>query len=107
MVLAFISNMPLSILFLFFRNFIGITTAITLFQCYLLAGSGKPLFAFPMLFTKLASDALIAMMYVFFGRNKLYFYYNLGISKQVLFVSALVFDAGIWFLLVALTLIFL
>lgn len=96
--------MPLSILFLFFRNFLWITSIVTLFQCFLLAGTGKPLYVLPLLFTKLASDVLIAFLFVFFQANKLYFFYNLGISKATLFVSALLFDVGIWSLLITLTL---
>jgi hypothetical protein len=99
--------MALSILFLFFRNFIWISSVITLFQCYLLADSGKPLYVVPLLLTKLGSDVLIALMFVFFQGTRLYFFYNLGYTRTALFGSALLFDMGTWSLLVVLTLMLL
>ena len=98
--------MPLSILLLFFRNFLWITTSITLFECYLLAISGNPQVIMVLLWTKLAADGVIGLLFMLLHGYKMYFYYNLGYSRVYLLASALAIDLFIWTTLVVLTSIF-
>jgi hypothetical protein len=95
--------MPLSILFLFFRNFLWITTSITLFECYLLALSGNPQVIMVLLWTKLAADGVIGLLFLLLHGHKMYFYYNLGYSKVYLLAGALAIDLLLWTISMVLT----
>jgi hypothetical protein len=95
--------MPLSILLHFYRNFVLLTSSVTAFECLLLWGAGNPLFIITLLLTKLVSEIFIAALFIFFQGDKLYFYHNLGISRTILFGSALAFDMLIWTIAIVLT----
>lgn len=95
--------MPLSVLFLFFRNFLWITTSITLFECYLLSSSENVSIIFTLLWTKLAANVLIGLLFSLLQPNRLYFFYNLGYSRVQLFGSALAFDLTVWSFLIIIT----
>jgi hypothetical protein len=69
----------------------------------LLWGSGKNLFIFSLLLTKIVSQFLIATIFVFFQSNKMFFYYNLGLTRLELFGSAFVIDMLVWSLAITLT----
>jgi len=97
--------MPLTVLFLFFRNFLWITTSITVFECYLIAVTGNPQVILVLLWTKLASDLVIGFLFAMLQGHKLYFYYNLGYSRVHLFGGALVFDLIVWTSLMTVTLL--
>ena len=96
-------DVPLRILFHFFRNFIWLSLSITLFECVLLWGTGKNQFIISLLLTKLAANVLIASLFLFFQGNKLYFYYNLGLTRIELFGSAFVIDMVFWTTAITLT----
>ena len=98
--------MPLNILFLFFRNLLWITTSITLFECYLLALSGNPQVIMVLLWTKLAADGVIGLLFMVLHGHKMYFYYNLGYSRVYLLSAALALDLVIWTTLIVFTSIF-
>ena len=98
--------MPLNILFLFFRNFLWITTSITLFECYLLALSGNPQVIMVLLWTKLAADGVIGLLFMVLHGHKMYFYYSLGYSRVYLLSAALALDLVIWTTLIVFTSIF-
>jgi hypothetical protein len=95
--------MPLSILLHFYRNFVWITSSITLFECILFWGSGRNLFVISLLLTKLVSEVFIAALFMFFQSNRMYFYHNLGLTKLQLFASAFLLDMMLWTLAVVLT----
>jgi hypothetical protein len=96
-------EMPLNILLHFYRNFGLITSSVTAFECLLLWGTGKSLFIITLLVTKLVSQILIAALFIFFQGEKLYFYHNLGLTRPILFGSALVIDMTIWIIAIVLT----
>ena len=77
-----------------------ITTSITLFECYLLA-SDEPKVIVVLLWTKLASDFVIGLLFILLQGHKLYFFHNLGYSRVQLLGSALAFDMTLWTLLIA------
>jgi hypothetical protein len=87
---------PLKILFHFFRNFVWLSFATTLFECLLLWGTGKNEFIVVLLLTKLASSVLIALLFLSFQADKFYFYHNLGLTRLELFGSALAIDMLFW-----------
>ena len=95
--------MTLTVLFLFFRNFIWITTSITVFECYLLAVSGDVRVVLTLLWTKLAANAVIGLLFLMLQGNRMFFFHNLGYSRFQLFGSALLFDLAIWTSLVTTT----
>jgi hypothetical protein len=92
--------MPLNILFLFFRNFLWLTTSITLFECYLFSFATDPQVIMVLLWTKLASDFVIGLLFVLLQGNRLFFFHNLGYSRFKLMGSALFFDMTLWTLLI-------
>lgn len=97
---------PLRILIHFFRNFIWLSLSITFFECALLWSTVKSQFIVSLLLTKLAANILIATYFLFFQGNKLYFYYNLGLTKIELFGSAFVIDMVFWSMAITLTVLF-
>lgn len=97
--------MPLNVLFLFFRNFLWITIAITLFECFLLSFYDDAQVVLVLFWTKLASDILIGLMFAFLQPEKMYFYYNLGFSRWHLYGGALCIDLLFWVFLITSTLL--
>lgn len=95
--------MPFSHLWLFYRNFILLTTAITFFQCVLMATATSWYFSITLFWTKLISSMLIGVLFHFFKHDHLYFFYNLGYSLRRLYTLVFSLDMLIWTLLITLT----
>jgi hypothetical protein len=93
--------MSLAVLFLFFRNFIWITTSITLFECYLFAISDDVQVIMMLFWTKLVSDLLIGLLFLLLQPRALFFFHNLGYTRVKLFGSALAFDLSMWALFIS------
>jgi hypothetical protein len=95
--------MPFSHLWLFYRYFILGCTAITLFQCVLMANAPRAYFGVTLFWTKLLSSILIGLLFHFFRNNYLYFFYNLGYTQRMLYSRALAVDLVIWLIAIIIT----
>lgn len=95
--------MPLAHALLFYRSFVLLCSAITIFQCVLMANATNGYFGVTLFWTKLVSSLLIGVLFHFFKSSHLYFFYNLGYTRNILYGYALALDLSIWAAAITLT----
>jgi len=93
--------------FAFYRNFIWIANAISIFGCFTILLNGKPTFIIPVFWMKICTNILLGIYVNVFQDEQFYFYYNLGFTRKRLFALAFAIDLSVWICMTLLTLILL
>jgi len=92
----------LRLLATFYKSFVFVSWAITLFCLLMIFIQGIGIIT-PLFWFKLVTLAIIVLFINSYKRNDFYYYKNLGLSKKILWISTLVFDLVLFILLAIIT----
>lgn len=98
-----IASMYWRALNIFYSNFRVLTVGASLFTCVLYFLATEPLFAIPLFWSKLLSNALVILFFHIFQQDRLYLFYNLGVTRLFLYISCVALDLIIWLGLILIT----
>jgi hypothetical protein len=91
------------VVFTFYYNFIFPATFISGLSCYLILREGSAVTAIYMFWMKIISGLLLGVFFHLYGSEQLYFFNNLGYSKERLYISTGMMDMMIWLMATIIT----